>query len=105
MNDLEQARADVAQEKANFEHQAREACLALGRYCQALEIAQRLTSAVTIGELGVPLELQNKLRELLIKERPHMQLERDGFEPFMGFGWNTFFELRPMVKTIKGEIT
>lgn len=101
MSELEQARKEAAQAKTEFEDHTRKACIAIGRYVQAMEKAQALTSGVTIGELGVPPDLQNKLRELLITEHPHKQLLREGFECFMGWGWNKSYEVIPMVK--KGE--
>jgi hypothetical protein len=88
MSNLEQARAEAAEHRAAFLKNHREACIALGKYCQAMEKAQALTRAEAIPNWGGNPELENKLAALLIKEPPIAAIKREGFEPVMGWGWN-----------------
>lgn len=98
MTDLERARAEAAQHRAEFLKAHRDACIALGRYCAAMEKAQALTSAAAIPMLGGNPELENQLAKLLVKEPPIAAIKREGFEPVMGWGWNLSLDIRPLVK-------
>jgi hypothetical protein len=97
MTELEQARQAAAESRAAFLKHYREACIAFGNYCQEMEKAQALTSASADPKLGVFPETQNKIRELLITELPHKQLLREGFDCFMGWGWNHSYQVIPLV--------
>ncbi len=44
MSDLEQARAKAGEHRAEFLRQHRAACIAFGKYCEAMEQVQRLTT-------------------------------------------------------------
>ena len=98
MTDLEKARAEAAEHRAHLLKAHREACLACGLYCTAMEKAQALTSAAAIPMLGGNPELENKLAALLVKEPPIAAIKREGFEPYMGWGWDLSCDIVPLVK-------
>lgn len=97
MSDLEKARAEAAQHRTEFLKAHREACIEFGKYCQAMERAQALTSATAIPMLGGLPELENKLAALLIKEPPIAALKREGYQPVWGWGWNLRSDVVPLV--------
>jgi hypothetical protein len=78
MIDLEKAREEAAKHRAEFLNAHREACIALGLYCAAMEKAQALTSATHQPLLGGNPEVENKLRALLIREPPLRAIQREG---------------------------
>jgi hypothetical protein len=78
MSELENARAEAAKHRAEFLKAHREACIALGLYCAAMEKAQRLTSATASPLLGGNPEEENRLAALLVKEPPIAAVKREG---------------------------
>jgi hypothetical protein len=104
MSDLERARAEAAEHRSEFLRHHREACIALGKYCAAMEKTQALTSALAIPMLGGNPEAENQLSRLLIKEPPVKALKREGFESTYGWGWNFSCEIVPMVQKTPVEV-
>lgn len=95
---LEQARAEAAEHRATFLRLHKECCDVFGKYCQAMERAQELTSATAVHMLGGLPENENKLAALLIKEPPIKAIKREGFEPVWGWGWDLRLDVVPLVK-------
>lgn len=104
MTNLEQARAEAAEHRATFLKAHRDACIAFGKYCEAMGKAQELTSATAVYMLGGLPEVENQLAKLLIREPPIAAIKREGFEPVWGWGWNLRCDVVPLVKKTFAEV-
>lgn len=97
MSDLEQARAKAGEHRAEFLRQHRAACIAFGKYCEAMEQVQRLTTQNAHPVLGILPEEANKLSELFIRESPVLTAKRSGLEVTSGWGWDKSTDVVPLV--------
>jgi hypothetical protein len=96
---LERARAEAAEAKRVFLLRHKETCLAFGRYCQAMEEVQSLTSDLFQPGLGGNPEAEGLLRGLLIKESPVLTAKREGpLDVTRGWGFDLRTDCVPLVR-------
>jgi hypothetical protein len=95
---LDQARSEAAHWRNQFFKAHKKACVSLGKFCEAMQRVQEITSELHQPGLGGQPEHENALRHLLITEPPVRALLSNGYEPWKGWGWNRTADVAPIVR-------
>ena len=101
MSELEILRSEAEKCRSEFSRHFQESCIALGKYCAAMQTVQEATNASAhANAAGVVLpQDQSAMRALRLYDPIHT-LREDGYEPDTDYGWNLKFICAPMRKRI-----
>jgi len=95
---LDQVRQEAKEHRDNFLRLHKDACLAMGKYCEAIDRLQALTHTMFQPGLGGNPENENAIRKLLIVEPPVRVLQRNGCVLTDGYGWNLSADVVPLIE-------